>query len=72
MDVTPAPRPPDVALSDPAADREVRVEAVPARMPLGRPQVREALANRTAQPTKEVGQVDPERGGIVVARSGVG
>ena len=33
-----------MSLGDPAADREVSVQAVPARMPLGHPEVRERLA----------------------------
>ena len=43
MDVAAAPGSLDVALGNPAADREVRVEAVSARMPLWCPEVREGL-----------------------------
>ena len=53
-------------------DREVRVEPVPAGVPLRGPQVRERLADGGAEAPEEVGQVSAKRDGLMAPGPGVG
>ena len=62
----------DVALGDPAADREVRVQPVPARVPLAAPTGTGTARRPLRELAEELGQVGPQRRRIVVARPGVG
>src|SRR5918994_6905346 len=63
----------DQPLPDVAADREVHVQPVPARMPLRRPRVRQRRAAQLApQPSEELRYVRPQLAVVEAAAAGVG
>lgn len=71
MDVPVTPGVPDQPLADVPPDGEVGVQAMPAPMPLGHPDLRQRLSERPAEPPEEDPKVGPQGDRIVAARPGV-